>query len=180
MITALLKYGAKPVNPSFWSRFFGGRKNQNKVCQHYLEHARHKWLLSLGLDFDALHKQGIDLVVVRIEIDYRFPLRSRDRFVVRSYFQREGRLRIICNQDIYKIPDDRLVAQAKLVATGIQNGRPAVPPEIGDKIDNLLEQRQMPDCREAPGMRPTGAHRYWARPRFRYLALARPAPGPLR
>jgi acyl-CoA thioester hydrolase len=110
----------------------------NANYQHYLEHARHKWLLSIGLDFDALHKQGIDLIVVRVEIDYKFPLRSRDRFVVRSYFQREGRLRIICNQDIYRLPDDRLVAQAKVVTTGIQNGRPAVPPEIADKIDKFL------------------------------------------
>lgn len=110
----------------------------NANYQHYLEHARHKWLLSIGLDFDALHKQEIDLIVVRVEIDYRFPLKSRDRFVVRSYFQRSGRLRLICNQDIYRLPDDRIIAQAKVVATGLQNGRPAVPPVIGEKIDALL------------------------------------------
>lgn len=110
----------------------------NANYQHYFEHARHEWLLSLGLDFVALHKQGIDLVVVRIEIDYKFPLKSRDRFVVRSSLQREGRLRIICNQDIYRMPDERLIAQAKVVATGIQNGRPAIPPEIEDKINRLL------------------------------------------
>jgi acyl-CoA thioester hydrolase len=104
---------------------------------HYLEHARHTWLLSIGLDFDALHKDGIDLVVVRIEIDYRFPLRSLDRFVVRSHFQREGRLRIICLQDIYRLPDERLVVQAKVVATGLQNGRPSLPPVVAEKLDKL-------------------------------------------
>ena len=34
---------------------------------HYFEHARHQWLESLGIDFAALHKDGIDMVVVRIE-----------------------------------------------------------------------------------------------------------------
>lgn len=104
---------------------------------HYLEHARHQWLLSIGLDFDALHREGIDLVVVRIEIDYRFPLRSGDRFVVRSAFRREGRLRLICSQDIYRQPDERLVVQAKVVATGLQNGRPVIPPAIAEKMDAL-------------------------------------------
>jgi acyl-CoA thioester hydrolase len=104
---------------------------------HYLEHARHTWLLSIGLDFDALHKDGIDLVVVRIEIDYRFPLRSLDRFVVRSHFQREGRLRIICLQDIHCLPDERLIVQAKVVATCLQNGRPSIPPVVAEKLDKL-------------------------------------------
>ena len=111
----------------------------NANYQHYLEHARHKWLESIGLDFAALHNEGIDLIVVRIEIDYKYPLQSRDRFVVRSNIQREGRLRIICNQDIYRQPDERLIAQAKVIVTGLQNGRPAVPQAIAEKIDKVLK-----------------------------------------
>lgn len=110
----------------------------NANYQHYLEHARHKWLLSIGIDFDALHKEGIDLVVVRSEIDYRFPLRSHDRFVVRSHLHRDGRLKVIVDQDIYRLPDDKLVVQARFVVTGIQNGRPAIPPALGEKIDRAL------------------------------------------
>ena len=112
----------------------------NANYQHYIEHARHKWLESLGLDFAALHGQGIDLVVVKIEIDYKFPLRSRDRFVVRSSFRREGRLRLICQQDIYKIPDEKLIAQARVTATGIQNGRPAIPAVVAEKLDAVLQK----------------------------------------
>jgi acyl-CoA thioester hydrolase len=112
----------------------------NANYQHYLEHARHKWLESLGLDFAALHVQGIDLVVVRIEIDYKFPLRSRDRFVVRSNFQKEGRLRLICNQDIYRVSDEKLISQAKVTATGIQNGRPAMPAVVTEKLERVLGQ----------------------------------------
>ena len=110
----------------------------NANYQHYLEHARHKWLESVGLDFAALHEQGIDLVVVRIEIDYKFPLKSRDRFVVRSRLEREGRLRLICHQDIFRLPDNRLIAQGRVTATGIQNGRPAIPPVVEEKLRPVL------------------------------------------
>ena len=110
----------------------------NANYQHYLEHARHKWLESLGLDFAALHQQGIDLVVVRVEVDYKFPLKSQDRFVVRSWIEREGRLRLICHQDIYRRPDDKLIVQGTVTATGIQNGRPAIPPVIEEKLKTVL------------------------------------------
>jgi acyl-CoA thioester hydrolase len=110
----------------------------NAVYQHYVEHARHKWLESLGLDFAALHGQGIDLVVVRLEIDYKLPLRSGDRFVVRSWFEREGRLRLICHQDIYRLPDEKLIAQARVTATGIQNGRPVIPAVVAEKLEKVL------------------------------------------
>lgn len=109
----------------------------NAVYQHYLEHARHKWIESLGVDFAGLHNDGVDLVVVRIEIDYKYPLHSRDRFVVRSNLQKEGRLKIICSQDIYRLPDDRLIAKAKVIVTGIRDGRPFVPQSLSEKIEGL-------------------------------------------
>ncbi len=105
---------------------------------HYMEHARHQWLESLGIDFAALHEDGIDLVAVRIEIDYRHPLKSRDRFVVRSAFHREGRLKLICSQDIYRTSDQKLIAQARVVTTALQNGRPALPPPVMEKIEKVL------------------------------------------
>ncbi len=105
---------------------------------HYIEHARHQWLESLGIDFAALHQEGVDLVVARIAIDYKYPLRSRDRFVVRSAFQREGTLKVVCNQDIYRMPDQKLIAQARVVAAALQNGRPVVPAAIIEKMEKEL------------------------------------------
>lgn len=107
----------------------------NANYQHYLEHARHTWLEKLGIDFAALHKEGIDLVVARIEIDYKYPLQSRDRFVVRSSFRRDGKLRLVCNQDIYRTPDDKLIVQAVVVAVALQKGRPIVPTAIIEKLE---------------------------------------------
>jgi len=110
----------------------------NANYQHYIEHARHRWLETLGIDFAALHKQGIDLVVARIEIDYKYSLQSRDRFVVRSNFRREGKLKLICNQDIYRVPDERLIAQSKVVAVALQNGRPIIPTAVLEKLEKVL------------------------------------------
>lgn len=41
----------------------------NANYQHYLEHTRHEFLLSTGVSFAALHEQGVDPVVARINID---------------------------------------------------------------------------------------------------------------
>jgi acyl-CoA thioester hydrolase len=109
----------------------------NAVYLHYLEHARHMWLLSLGLDFVARHHEGIDLVVARLEIDYRSPLRSGDRFVVRSSMRREGRLRLVCRQDICRSVDGTPVAQALVTVTGVQGGRPRIPEELAKIVDAL-------------------------------------------
>jgi acyl-CoA thioester hydrolase len=110
----------------------------NANYQHYIEHARHKWLEALGIDFAALHKEGIDLIVVRIELDYKYPLQSRDKFVVRSNLQREGRLKLICTQDIYRVSDEKLIAEARVVATAIQNGRPIIPANVLEKLEKIL------------------------------------------
>jgi hypothetical protein len=58
---------------------------------------------SAGIDFEKLHAEGIAPIVARSEIDYKYPLRSRDRFVVCSNVHREGRLRFVFEQDIYRL-----------------------------------------------------------------------------
>ena len=68
----------------------------NAVYQNYLEHTRHQYLKSVGLDFAELHQQGIDPVVYRIEIDYKKPLKSGDSFTTKLYVEREGNLLYYC------------------------------------------------------------------------------------
>jgi len=107
----------------------------NANYQHYLEHARHEFLVSRGVSFMELHEQGLDLIVTRIEIDYRYPLRSRDRFVVKVNIKREGNVRLVFEQDIFRLEDNRLVVQAKVTGVATRKGRPvAPPPEILDKL----------------------------------------------
>src|SRR3712207_6706997 len=77
----------------------------NAVYQNYLEHTRHVFIKQQGLDFAALARQGINLVVVRIEIDYLYPLRSGDQFEVGLNLERVSRLRFGFEQDIFRLPD---------------------------------------------------------------------------
>jgi len=96
----------------------------NAVYLNYFEHARHTFLISKNIDFARLHAEGIDVVVSRIEVDYKFSLTSGDMFVVRLNIHREGQLRLVFNQDIFKLPENKLVARAKVIGVGLKCGRP--------------------------------------------------------
>ncbi len=103
----------------------------NAVYQQYLEHARHEFLLDKGIDFAALAKNNINLVVVRAELDYKRPLGSGDQFWVFSNVQRASKVRFEFLQDIYREKDDQLILQAKITGTAVnERGRPFIPEEI--------------------------------------------------
>lgn len=103
----------------------------NAVYQNYLEHARHVFLKANGLDFSELSAQGVNLVVVRIELDYLFPLRSGDRFRVAVQTEPVSRLRFAINQQIYRLPDEKPILRGRIIASGIDpRGRPHLPKEL--------------------------------------------------
>jgi acyl-CoA thioester hydrolase len=106
----------------------------NANYQHYLEHARHDFLLSKGISFTQLHDQGIDLIVTKIEIEYKYPLRSRDRFVVKTNIQREGHVRLIFLQEIFRINDMKLVVRARITSAATKNSKPVFPGEVLGKL----------------------------------------------
>ena len=96
----------------------------NAVYQNYLEHCRHKFLNSAGLDFAELHKEGIDAVVIKAELDYKFPLRPGDDFFVRLKMGRRGRLRVIFDQQVIRKADEKLMVNARITAVLTRSGRP--------------------------------------------------------
>lgn len=100
----------------------------NAIYQHYLEHARHEFLISKGISFAKFHEAGIDLVVTKVEIDYKFPLRSRDIFKVTVSAKREGNVRLAFFQNILRIPDNKPIVHAKITGAAIRHGRPVPPP----------------------------------------------------
>jgi len=96
----------------------------NANYQHYLEHARHEFLISKGISFAQLHEEGTDLVITRVEIEYKYPLRSRDKFIVRINICREGHLRLVFFQDIFRYPDEKLILRAKVTGVATKKGKP--------------------------------------------------------
>ena len=104
----------------------------NSVYQNYFEHARHEFLYSRNIDFAALHDQGKDLIVTRAEIDYKYSLRSHDRFRVTVDLAKEGHLKLVFLQTIRRIPDDKLIAKAKVFGVGLIHGKPVKPERVLD------------------------------------------------
>ena len=104
----------------------------NSVYQNYFEHARHEFLYSRKVDFAGLHDEGKDLIVTRVEIDYKYSLQSHDRFRVTVDMEREGHVKLVFNQQIYRVPDGKLCAKARVYGVGLINGKPVRPDRILD------------------------------------------------
>jgi len=103
----------------------------NAVYQHYLEHARHEYLNSRGLDFAELTALGVIIVVIRAELDYKQALRPGDRFSVSVSAKKLGRLKVVFDQEIRRLTDDELMLEAKITAVSLKDGeRPYFPEEL--------------------------------------------------
>jgi acyl-CoA thioester hydrolase len=112
----------------------------NSNYQKYLEHARHEYLFGKNIDFAKLHQEGIDLVVTRIEIDYKTPLQSRDEFYVTVEPKRDGMLKIAFEQKIYRKSDNKTVVLAKVTGICLKNGRPVNPESVIDLSELGIEE----------------------------------------
>ena len=103
----------------------------NASYLNYIEHTRHEFLQAHNIRFSELAQRGIYLVVVRMELDYLFPLRSGNRFYVALDIERISRLRIGFHQDIYRLPDEKPILRAKVIGSAVNDrGRPLLPKEI--------------------------------------------------
>ncbi|MCE3254338.1 MAG: acyl-CoA thioesterase [Cellvibrio sp.] len=112
----------------------------NSVYQNYLEHARHEYLLSRGIDFAELARQKINLVVLRAELDYKLPLVSGDEFYVDVHVEQSSRVRFDFVQHIYRKRDSKLMLAARITGTSLnERGRPFVP----DVITQLFPAGEM-------------------------------------
>jgi len=97
----------------------------NAVYMNYLEHARHQFLLAQGIDFVELAKPNINLVVVRAELDYKFPLKSGDNFWISVNFEKLSAIRFAFKQDIYRAEDEKLILKANIIGTSLnEKGKP--------------------------------------------------------
>lgn len=103
----------------------------NAVYQNYLEHARHEFLLANNLDFAKITAEGINLVVIRAELDYIASLTPGDEFYITVEVSQESRLKFAFWQQIFRKSDDKLMLKAKVIGTGVnRKGRPEIPPAL--------------------------------------------------
>jgi acyl-CoA thioester hydrolase len=103
----------------------------HSVYLNYLEHARHLFLRGRGMDFVELSRRGINLVIIRAEVDYKLSLRSGDRFTVATSLERVSPLRFAFRQRITREPDGRPVLEARITGTSVDaRGRPHLPADV--------------------------------------------------
>ncbi|WP_438465282.1 acyl-CoA thioesterase [Marinomonas sp. PE14-40] len=99
----------------------------NSVYQNYIEHARHKFLLAHNVDFAEITKNGIHLVVMRAELDFKKPLISSDEFIVTTHAKRQSKFKFEFHQEIIRVSDKRVMLKAKVIAASITDkGKPVI------------------------------------------------------
>lgn len=106
----------------------------NANYQHYTEHTRHEFLRSRGVSFAELHAQGIDAVVARMQLQFKVPLRSGDEFVSKLALKKEG-IKYVFYQDIYRLPDLKMVLKSTVETVCLVNGRLQTCSELDHLVD---------------------------------------------
>jgi len=108
----------------------------NGVYFNYLEHARHEYLLAKGVDFAALTAQGIHLVVIRSELDYKNSLKSGDDFVVQVELERISKVKFGFRQKVIRLSDEKVCVEGLVIGTALnERGRPYISPEVEALFD---------------------------------------------
>lgn len=101
----------------------------NANYQHYIEHARHEFLLERGVSFAELHERGIDAVVARLTMAFKTPLRSGNEFLCRLRVKKDG-IKYVFHQDILRLPDLKLACRAQVDTVCLIHGKLGTCPEL--------------------------------------------------
>lgn len=89
---------------------------------HYLEHTRHGFCVENGISFAQMQEKGVIPVLNRVEIDYKTPLRSGDRFVSKLWVERKG-VRFVFHQDLFKTDTGESVVSAVVSCVCLSDGK---------------------------------------------------------
>lgn len=108
----------------------------NSNYLRYMEHTRHKFCEDAGLPFSQMHSNGIDAVVRKVEIEYRSPLRSMEKFLSCLSLERKGP-RYIFHQDIVKQNGD-ISASADITVVILKDGKLSRGDELTEVFGKYL------------------------------------------
>jgi acyl-CoA thioester hydrolase len=108
----------------------------NSIYQNYMEHCRHGFLHGRDLNFATLVKQGVNLVVIKAEIEYKKALRSGDTMRVDVIgVEQMSPMRIAMDQRIMNTRTGELSIKARFQITSITNdGIPSFPEDVRAKL----------------------------------------------
>lgn len=103
----------------------------NAVYLQYFDHVRVQHMMARGLDWQAWHHKGYNLVLIHVDMELKKSLQGYDKFYITSSIEMHGRLRVIFHQEIYR-DDHQLIAKAKntIACVEIKTGKPVMPDEL--------------------------------------------------
>lgn len=110
----------------------------NAVYLNYLEHTRHEFLDSIGLNFKRLTQRGIYLVAIESQQKYRKSLEPGDDFTVSCRMIIESKLRIKFIQAIYHA-EKGLILESSLIGVAINGSKKPI------LIDSFFKSKAISD-----------------------------------
>ena len=97
----------------------------NSVYNNYLEHARHEFLIQVGMDAAEVAASGRSLALSKLTVHYRISLRSRDKFQIVVRISEISGARVMFHQTILRDSDRALMLEAWAEAVFLDDrGRP--------------------------------------------------------
>lgn len=113
----------------------------NAIYLNYLEEARGQFVEQSPLDLAAYEKLGYHFVIAKIAIEYKRSLFAKDKFKVSVRIAELTSNRIIFEQKIIKLANDKVVAQARVEAAcmNIQTRRAEMPEKLLTDLAPVLD-----------------------------------------
>lgn len=111
----------------------------NANYQHYLEVTRHEFLQSIGLSFQGLHDQGIDVMVSKITISYKASLHGGEEFLSCLNMRRVG-VRYVFDHEIYRKADMKLCIKGTVDCVCVVNGQLTRGDEVYEQFAHYITQ----------------------------------------
>lgn len=113
----------------------------------YMAHARHKFAEIIGIDFVEMAKKHQNLFLISSHIDFKYPLKSRDKFIVETSIVPEGRIRFAFNQIVKKQDDvGTVVAIGYNICVCIDETnrrRPYIPKQVENILNANKEEQHV-------------------------------------
>lgn len=94
----------------------------NAVYMHYLEYTRNEFLNQTGTNLADLHAHGIDIVLARITMALKTPLRPGDEVLSKLKLHKD-RLKYVFEQDLFRKSDEKLACRATVELVSVINGK---------------------------------------------------------
>lgn len=98
----------------------------NAEYMHYCEHARNKYIISLGYTLEKLHVLSQDPVVTHAVLEFKKPLYGGDVYQVHTRITTKGAMRLIFHQTIVTAHEEveRIHLQAVFTVAVLSAGKP--------------------------------------------------------